>query len=110
MSGCIGFAAAKAKVIEVIEHYHPNDYKVFVAGRSPEELYTAKVTLGVVVRPDVDKNTTMFEDFISLQSLSDACIRVLDSKVNFEESKNRLVDLFLLEIAYSIEMDQTPRM
>ncbi len=96
MPCCIGFEASKAIIEDVVKQYHPSDYKIFVAQRDAEEGMTYKVRVGVVVKPDVDKNTQMFEDFIKLHSRSDVCIQVLSSNINFKDE--RLVDLFLLEI------------
>ena len=96
MSCCVGFAASKQIISDICEQYHPQDYKIFVAHRVATEGLTYKVQVGVVVTPDVSKNTEMFEAFIKLHARSDVCIRVLQSDINFKDTK--LVDLFLLEI------------
>ena len=97
MSCCVGFEDSKALIENIVKVYHPTDYKIFVAHRyAIDHGTTYKVRVGVVVKPDVDLNTSMFEDFIKLHARSDACIKVLSSEINFKE--NRLADLFLLEI------------
>lgn len=96
MSCCVGFEASKQIIADICETYHPNDYKIFVAHRVATEGLVYKVQVGVVVKPDVSVNTQMFEAFLKLHARSDVCIKVLQSDINFKETK--LVDLFLLEI------------
>ena len=102
MSCCVGFDASKQIIEDIVKTYHARDYKIFVAHRYATEGITYKVQVGVVVKPDVEKNTQMFEDFMKLHARSDACIKVLRSDINFRDE--RLVDLFILEIESGVEL------
>lgn len=68
MSCCVGFGASKQLIEDIVKRYHPRDYKIFVAHRYALEGITYKVRVGVVVKPDVDKNTQMFEDLMKPKS------------------------------------------
>ncbi len=96
MSCCLGFEASKEKIEEIVRRYHEKDYKLFVAHRYVTEGITYKVKIGVVVKPDLSKNTEMFEELMGLHSSTEVCVKMLTSDINFEDG--RLVDLFLLEI------------
>ncbi len=96
MGCCLGFEASKEKITSIVESYHPSDYKMFVAHRYATEGITYKVRVGVVVKPDLSKNTEMFEELIKLHADSEVCVKVISSDINFDDKK--LVDLFLLEI------------
>ena len=102
MGCCLGFDAIKTEVVAVIEQFHPLDYKTFVAHRSGMDGLLYKVHLGVVVKPDVDKNTQMFEALKKLESRTDLCVKMLSSDINFKDEK--LVDLFLLEIETEVSI------
>ncbi|RLC87221.1 MAG: hypothetical protein DRI37_06355 [Chloroflexi bacterium] len=80
----------------VVKQFHFGDYKIFIAHRIGMDGLNYKVHLGVVVQPDVDKNTEMFEALKRLESRTDMCVKMLSSDINFQ--KENLVDLFLLEI------------
>ncbi len=96
MDCCLGFTKAKAVIEGICIKYYPSDYKIFVASRQARQGIGYSVRLGVVVKPDVMKNTEMFEDFTKLHARSDVCIKVLSSDINFGEQN--LVDIFVLEI------------
>lgn len=102
MGCCLGFESSKAKIVEIVERYYESDYKIFIAHRYAIEGITYKVRVGVVVKPDVSKNTEMFEDLMKLHADSEACVKVLSSDINLEDRK--LVDLFLLEIESEVSL------
>lgn len=96
MSCCVGFAQTKQRIESTVEAFHPGDYKIFIISRETTADITYKIRLGVVVKPDVDKNTSMFEELKKLESNTGNCIKVISSAINFRDEK--LVDLFLLDI------------
>jgi len=102
MGCCVGFAAIKTEIEAVVAQFHPTDAKTFVAHRSGMDGLNYKVHLGVVVKPDVDKNTQMFEALKKLESRTDLCVKMLSSDINFKDEK--LIDLFLLEIETEIAL------
>lgn len=96
MSCCLSFADAKAKVTEIVELYHPDDYKIFIARREANGTEYVK-HLGLVVKPNDDVNDAMFKQFVELQATaSTACIKILSSQVDVRDG--RMIDLFLFEI------------
>lgn len=101
MSCCVGFLAAKEQIAQVAEQYHPGDYKIFVANRTATGGIGYKVTVGLVVKPDLEKNTALFEDLLKLQAQSQLCLKVLHSNIDMRDQA-RLMDLFLVEIESEI--------
>jgi len=97
VSCCVGFAAAKEAIAQVVAQYHQDDYKIFVANRTANGGINYKVTVGIVVQPDVDKNTELFEALLRLQAQSKLCLKVLHSNIDLRDQA-RLMDLFLIEI------------
>jgi hypothetical protein len=100
MSCCVGFAQTKQRIESVVEAFYPDDYKIFAISREALADITYKIRLGVVVKPDVDKNTSMFEELKKLESNTGNCIKVVSSNINFKDEK--LVDLFLLDIEVEV--------
>ena len=93
---CLSFAEAKAKIKEIVESYHPDDYKIFIARREALGIAETK-HLGLVVKPDDEKNDEMFKKFTELQASSVTdCIKILSSQVDVRDG--RMIDLFLFEI------------
>jgi len=101
MSCCITYDEALAKIEEIATKYHPNDYKIFVAKREGKGIIR-KTQIGLVVKPNDIKNTSMFEELMSLQNFADtSCIKLLYSQIDLRDT--RMVDFFLLEIETEVE-------
>ena len=101
MSCCLDFETQKSTIENVIKQYH-TDYKIFVPRRIATGGIEYKIIVGIVVLPDVDKNTQLFESLIKLQGRTDVCVKVLDSQIDQRDA--RIVDLFLLEIEAQIQI------
>ena len=102
MSCCLGFAESREKIEEVVRQYHPKDFKIFVPRRIATGGLGYKMIVGIVVLPDVQKNTQLFEALLKLQSSTEVCVKVLDSQIDQRDA--RIVDLFLLEVETEVEI------
>ena len=103
MSCCVGFLSVKEKIAQVAEQYHPGDYKIFVASRTATGAISYKVTVGLVVKPDLEKNTALFEALLKLQAQNQLCLKVLNTNIDMRDQA-RMVDLFLLEIDTEVDL------
>lgn len=102
MACCVSYDTAKAQIEEIVKKYYPYDYKFFAPRRTPTGGITYKIELGLVVLPDADKNTQIFEELLKLAEGSGECIAVRDSNINWKDE--RLVDLFILEITTEVNL------
>lgn len=103
MSCCVGFAAVKSEIETVVRRYHPSDFKIFVADRTALGGLAYKLTVGIVVMPDVEKNTQLFEALLALQAQSRLCLKVLRSHIDMRDQA-RIVDLFLVEVETEVQI------
>jgi len=95
VSCCLDFESQKSTIENIIKQYH-TDYKIFVPRRIATGGIAYKIIVGIVVLPDVDKNTQLFEALLKLQGSTEVCVKVLDSQIDQRDA--RIVDLFLLEV------------
>ena len=96
MGCCVSYEVAKATIEEIVQRYHPQDAKIFLARRESSGGLERKVQVGVVVKPDDMKNSQMFDEFIALGLQANSCTRVLYSQVDLRGAN--MVDLFILEV------------
>jgi len=94
MSCCLDFAGAKNSIEEIVKK-HTDDYKIFIIKRDAKSAIEYTVTIGVVVLPDIEVNTSMFEELLGLNSQKNGCIKVLSSDIDMRDST--VVDLIILE-------------